>query len=562
MSGLPDPASKAGLRDQLSKLRALLALSMVMTESSDEAGIVELACTAVGALGDYRVAGVHLTDGGWQECRTPLPEPDSRADLEAQFAVLGSAGGVIAMVGEDWTWAYPLRSLEDDLGYLIVSADDEPQVAHQFLLRVLAQQTGIAVNNARVHERQRAGAEQLRTTNTKLAETVTALERSTAIHDRLTRAAVGGDGMAGIAEVLHDLTGLPVAVEDRRGNLQAWAGPGPPHPYPKESATSRERLFEHMHERQTPVRHQGRLVAVAGPREAALGVLALIDPDETAGAQEQVALEHAATVLSVELAHLQNLAETESRLGRDLVEELLSGADEATALARAQALGHDLNAFHRVVVIDRPGGVRNIDALCRAVQRVARVSRPDPLLAGRGREVVLLAGADEDWSRFRAAVEEEAGIVGCRVGVGGSCARPGEISRSYGQARLALRIQTAAGGRPVSEFDRLGVYQLLAESGAPGAMERFVDGWLGSLLEYDARRNADLVNTLGTFLESGGGYDPTASALSIHRSTLKYRLQRIREISGHDLSDPDTLFNLQFATRAWRTLAALRHGDH
>jgi DNA-binding PucR family transcriptional regulator len=44
----------------------------------------------------------------------------------------------------------------------------------------------------------------------------------------------------------------------------------------------------------------------------------------------------------------------------------------------------------------------------------------------------------------------------------------------------------------------------------------------------------------------------------VHRSTLKYRLQRIKEISGHDLGDPDTSFNLQLATRAWRTLAALR----
>ncbi|MGZ6979869.1 MAG: hypothetical protein ACXVJW_17300 [Acidimicrobiia bacterium] len=34
----------------------------------------------------------------------------------------------------------------------------------------------------------------------------------------------------------------------------------------------------------------------------------------------------------------------------------------------------------------------------------------------------------------------------------------------------------------------------------------------------------------------------------------------MREISGHDLSDPDTLFNLQLATRAWQTLEALRAG--
>jgi DNA-binding PucR family transcriptional regulator len=39
---------------------------------------------------------------------------------------------------------------------------------------------------------------------------------------------------------------------------------------------------------------------------------------------------------------------------------------------------------------------------------------------------------------------------------------------------------------------------------------------------------------------------------------LKYRLQRIREISGYDLNDPEMHFNLELAARAWQTLAALR----
>jgi DNA-binding PucR family transcriptional regulator len=66
------------------------------------------------------------------------------------------------------------------------------------------------------------------------------------------------------------------------------------------------------------------------------------------------------------------------------------------------------------------------------------------------------------------------------------------------------------------------------------------------------------VDTLATYLECGGNYDLTAKALSLHRSTLRYRLQRIREMSGHELNDPDTRFNLQLATRAWTTVQALR----
>jgi DNA-binding PucR family transcriptional regulator len=43
----------------------------------------------------------------------------------------------------------------------------------------------------------------------------------------------------------------------------------------------------------------------------------------------------------------------------------------------------------------------------------------------------------------------------------------------------------------------------------------------------------------------------------VHRNTLKYRLQRIRDIAGCDLSDPPTRFNLQLATRAWQVLKGL-----
>jgi hypothetical protein len=52
--------------------------------------------------------------------------------------------------------------------------------------------------------------------------------------------------------------------------------------------------------------------------------------------------------------------------------------------------------------------------------------------------------------------------------------------------------------------------------------------------------------------------DASAKALVVYRSTLKSRLQRIRELSGHDVNDPDSRFNLQLATRAWATLRALR----
>jgi DNA-binding PucR family transcriptional regulator len=106
-------------------------------------------------------------------------------------------------------------------------------------------------------------------------------------------------------------------------------------------------------------------------------------------------------------------------------------------------------------------------------------------------------------------------------------------------------------------YEQLGSYRLLAEVNDLGAIDRFIEEWLGPLIAYDERHAADLVRTLAAFLEWRGNYDGTAAALFVHRSTLKYRLRRIREVSNRDLKDGDTLFNLQLATRAWSTRQAL-----
>lgn len=88
--------------------------------------------------------------------------------------------------------------------------------------------------------------------------------------------------------------------------------------------------------------------------------------------------------------------------------------------------------------------------------------------------------------------------------------------------------------------------------------DRFVGEWLGPLLDYDARHHTELVTTLARYLETGGSYDTTSERLLIHRSTVRYRLQRIREITGHDLSDVETRLNLHVATRIRNVLDSPR----
>ena len=163
-----------------------------------------------------------------------------------------------------------------------------------------------------------------------------------------------GTGEQGIADALNDLTGHSVAIEDRFGNLRCWAGPGLPHPYPKQVADERELLLHELAAQNGQARIGGRVLTLIQPRAEILGVLALNDPDDTVTEDDLFALHYGATVLALELSHQRTVAEIELNLRRDLVDDLLAGTDRDGAYARADALDHDLRRPHYVVVCKAP----------------------------------------------------------------------------------------------------------------------------------------------------------------------------------------------------------------
>jgi sugar diacid utilization regulator len=547
----------ASFRGQLTNMRALLVLFILMTESSDEEQILRLATSAAATLGSWQVAGFVIGDAWWTGTKPSGPVDPG---LASQLRGLPETGGPVSAVDAAWAWAYPLRSIAGRLGYLVVRADREPAVDEQFLAQVLAQQTGVAVSNAQLHTRERDTAEQLAHTNAALEETVASLRHGMQIHERLTGVAAAGEGSAGIAAALHDLTGLPVAVEDRYGNLSAWAGPGKPTSYRKPLAYDREQLLRRLMTAGRSVRDGDRVVALASPRPGVLGLIALIDPEHRAATTDLMALEHGATVLAVELARLRGLADTELRVRRELVHDLLTGTDDESAYLRAEALGYDLGLPHQVAVVEVAEGSPAHEDVLHAARRALRHHQLPGLLGTMAGTVVVVApDGGTDWEALRVAVVAELGGGRCRVGVGDAYPRPSQLARSLREARLALRMQKAsAATERTSVFADLDVLRMLASVDDLADVEGFVHKWLGTLAAYDERKHTELVTTLTQYLQHGGGYEATSRALSVHRSTLKYRLQRIRELTGFDLSDPETHFNLQLATRAWLTLQALR----
>jgi sugar diacid utilization regulator len=390
--------------------------------------------------------------------------------------------------------------------------------------------------------------------NVRLRSRVEHLEGLVRLHEMLAAAVAGGAGEQGIADVVHRLTGMTTSVNDRFGNLSSWAGTGPAPPSACGDWTT---LLAAAGRVAAPIRHHGRLVALARRRGEVLGALAVQDPHRAAGAEQRHVLEVGTAVLARELAHARALADVELRLRRDLLDDLLDGTDPEGALARGDALGHDLRQTHRVAVVQGardPSDVVPVESMAWAMAEL----RSDCLIGRRSDRAVILGRRPTEWiadppqwQKLHAAVRRHARGIPVAIGVGGRFSTPDGAPRSYQQACAALTIRRSS-LRPdgVTAHDELGVYRVLDSSGGGGETERFVREWLGALLDYDARHRSDLVGTLVSYLECGGTYDLSARALSIHRSTLRYRLKRIREITGFDLSDVEQRLNLHLATRA------------
>lgn len=537
-------------RDQLSSPHGVFVVSTMMFDGREADDIVRLAATSVPSLSGCGVKAVYLiTDGALS--RRDGAEPD--AELDRQVRLLGGDSGPLVLTGGGWCWGFALRGLSGPRGYLVVHAAVEPPKDEFFLLEALGRQTAGALANASLHLREREQAVELQEVNGRLSASVARLEQQTHVHEVLSDISVSGAGEPGIAYAVHQLTSLPVAIEDRFGNLRAWAGPGKPDPYPKAQAHRREELLRRAAAVPHPVREKDRLISLVKPRYEVLGVVALVDPRKTVGSHEMFALEYGTTVLALELSHLRNLAEVELRLHRDLVDDLITGTDDESAYARADAVGHDLRGPHRVIVV-RWGGRQPDDAVAEAASRAVASLQLSSMISRRSGAVVLLVSGRPDGDTLYHLLSENLGSGGA-LGVGGRCDRPGEFPKSYAEAMRALDIRRKSRSPDgATIFDHLGLYRILDTGVNRGEIVAFVREWLGLLLDYDEHKNTDLVRTLSQYLECGGHYDETASALVIHRSTLRYRLGRIREITDLDLNDVESRLNLHVATRAWKVL--------
>jgi DNA-binding PucR family transcriptional regulator len=134
---------------------------------------------------------------------------------------------------------------------------------------------------------------------------------------------------------------------------------------------------------------------------------------------------------------------------------------------------------------------------------------------------------------------------------------PERLGAALDEASLALAIGERLGrvGEVVT-FEETGTYKLLFQIFAdkPKELTAFYEQTLASLVRYDEQYGTELVTTLATYLERDCNLAATAGQLYTHRHTVRYRLDRIAELSGLDIAKTDDREKLSLGLKAMRLL--------
>jgi DNA-binding PucR family transcriptional regulator len=175
--------------------------------------------------------------------------------------------------------------------------------------------------------------------------------------------------------------------------------------------------------------------------------------------------------------------------------------------------------------------------------------------------VVLAPGADDTLGQkvSESVLRElETNLPGFGFAVGRSrpASDPADLARAADEALLAANVAEGHGERSLLAFEETGAYRLLlsAMSEDPGELQRFYAETLEPLVAYDEQYETDLVATVEAYLEADGNVAGTAQRLFTHRHTIRYRLERVRELSGLDMSSSDGREKLSLGLKAMRVL--------
>ena len=430
-------------------------------------------------------------------------------------------------------------------------------------------------------------SEELETAHRRIKTQNKILEQAVTVHEQLTQCILQGKGVEDITANLAELLKCTVILENRDLTPQFTfskqsSDEGLLRPYFNiMSSPSFKKSSKHYLKQKRPFQivdeysdfHVFRLVLPIIFGNEMHGFISLLRTGFAFKELETIALEHAASVFAVAILEEIKIAEVERRLKGDFVDDLLTGnfSESKSIINRALGLQYDITLPHRVIILDIHDFTHLVKAFKHNEKKILHFKTElvhtiqsclDQL--GKGMVVnksdiiiMLVQQTNQDDTeevisqlaeKIIKHVSNRFPKVTLTVGIGNICLELPDYFHSFQSAQKAIEIGKALEkhGQVIS-LEQFGAHALLFSAINPKDLYNFTTTQLGSLLAYDETYQAQFIHTLQEFLKHRGNIEATARSMNMSISGLKYRIQRIEEITGQKLKDYQACFNLQLA---------------
>ncbi len=391
------------------------------------------------------------------------------------------------------------------------------------------------------------------------------LQRGIAVQRRLERLVLEERGLEEIAATISSAVGGTVAILDGRGERLAGRGFRRQLSADAISGIRREALGHAGDGHPFVPSHQsvaGRALAhpVISPGGGAPQAWVVIVRDSGGlGDFERLILQQAVAVVALELMRRRVARETERRLAGDVVAAALGGAmDETEVRRRLEPFGIGEEAAVLVFALEQPGAAAV--ALERALAAADCAAVVAPYAAGN-RELLCAVVDAADTDPIDAATAARRALAGEHPGIRAAASRPADpdgLRHSFHEARCALEATAFENGSApeVASWRDLGAFTLLLSIQDDEALTLYCDSVLGPIERGDEEYGGELVRSLEAFIEQNGQWERAAREVYCHRHTLRYRMRKVEELTGRDLSRAHDRIEFWLALRARELVAA------
>lgn len=408
-------------------------------------------------------------------------------------------------------------------------------------------------------------------------KTVRKLSNSIEIHTNLANLVLNGEGLQSIMNYIHKTTGEPTLLFDDLGELIASAYDSSLSiemiNYLKLQAIQIILSLENSRS-VTEIELYGdsyQLVALSlGSKPKSLGVLIILSKKKMDD-MNIAALEHACTVISLELVKEQAIFDTQQRLRGEFASKLFSGQMDDTIIQKAKNLHLDPNRNYITLMINFGESNKlkiNEENMMRNLLQIANQifldQNPQGMSVTIEQQIVVLLSYES--KRSTASIVSQMNLLAktflkeihskfkieASIGIGRVKSGLMYVHHSFKEATQCLKfMQNYHFEDHVLSYTDLGIQRFILQNSEEELID-FIHEVLGSLIEYEKSRKGELLVTLFVYLEQNQNMKKTADTLHIHTNTLTYRLKRIEDILSVDLTDSKQLFNMHLALNIYQ----------